>query len=389
MDTNRRLPDFISANIEPILLAWDDFARTIEPPALTMNDADLRDHARLMLGAFADDIRTAQSDEERIAKSKGLARRSHQDTPAEIHAQQRLRSGYTVVQLISEYRALRASVLMLWSAQAQGRNASMDLADITRFNEAVDQAVAESVARYERLVKQSQNMFLAILGHDLRNPLGTLIMGSTFIMQGLDLLPKYVLVATRMFNSAKRMDKLVNDLVDFTRTHLGRGIPISPRTENLGAVCEQVVNELRTFHPDRVLELNAPPSLSSFFDASRIAQVLSNLIGNALQYGSSDAPVRIDVAGNDDDVFLAVNNHGPVIPPEKTASIFDPLVRLSGARDSAPRDRMSLGIGLFIAREIVHAHGGSVEVQSNITDGTTFTVTLPRKQKTGLRSTDP
>lgn len=385
MNTNPRLSDFILANIEPILMAWEDFARTIEPPALTMDDEELRDHARQMLGAFAEDIKTAQSDADSVAKSKGLAKRGRQDTAAEVHAQARLRSGYTVVQLVSEYRALRSSVLMLWSAEA-AENSRTNLADVTRFNEAVDQAVAESVARYEYLVTQSRNMFLAILGHDLRNPLGTLVMGSSFIMQALDLAPKYVLVATRLFNSATRMGKLVNDLVDFTRTHLGPGIPISPRQENLSMVCEQVVNELRTFHPDRVIELSAPLSLSAFIDGNRFAQVLSNLIGNALQYGNKESPVTVDVASAEENISIAINNRGPAIPPDKVASIFDPLVRLSSAENSPPGESTNLGIGLFIAREIVHAHSGRIHVRSD-EDGTTFTVTIPKKQK-GLRSTD-
>lgn len=385
MNTNPRLSDFILANIEPILMAWEDFARTIEPPALTMDDEELRDHARQMLGTFAEDIQTAQSDADSVAKSKGLAKRGRQDTAAEIHAEARLRSGYTVVQLVSEYRALRSSVLMLWSAEAAD-NARSNLADVTRFNEAVDQAVAESVARYERLVTQSRNMFLAILGHDLRNPLGTLVMGSSFIMQALDLAPKYVLVATRLFNSATRMGKLVNDLIDFTRTHLGSGIPISPRQENLTALCEQVVNELRTFHPDRVIELSAPASLTAFIDGNRFAQVLSNLIGNALQYGSKELPVTVDVTSADDDISVAVNNRGPAIPPDKVASIFDPLVRLSSVEDAPPSESTNMGIGLFIAREIVHAHSGRINVRSDAT-GTTFTATIPKKQK-GLRSTD-
>jgi signal transduction histidine kinase len=184
--TQHRLGDFIRENIGPILQAWEDFARTIEPPALTMDDEELRDHARQMLLAFAADIDAPQSDRERAAKSKGLGKRDHEDTAAEAHAEARLLSGYTVVQLVSEYRALRSSVLALWSADTEGDRATR-MADMTRFNEAVDQALAESIARYEQMVKRSQNMFLAILGHDLRNLLGSLVTGSGFIMLGTDI----------------------------------------------------------------------------------------------------------------------------------------------------------------------------------------------------------
>jgi signal transduction histidine kinase len=384
--TQHRLADFIRDNMEPILQAWEDFARTIEPPALTMDDEALRDHARQMLLAFAADLDTPQSDQERDAKSRGLGKDGHGGTAAETHAEARLLSGYSAVQLMSEYRALRSSVLTLWSCAARG-DADTNMADMTRFNEAVDQALAESVARYQHLVKRSQNMFLAILGHDLRNPLGTLVSGSSFIMQASDIAPKYVLVATRMFSSAKRMSKLINDLIDFTRTHLGPGIPVRARQCDLVAVCEQVVNELRTCHPEQLIELQVPSQLDAVVDDSRVAQMLSNIVGNAVQYGSEDAPVTIRVTSSAEDIVIAVNNRGPSIPPDKLSSIFDPMVRAAASGKADYVERTSLGIGLFIAREIVHAHGGEVSVASNAADGTTFTVTMPRRPKS-LRSTD-
>jgi signal transduction histidine kinase len=381
-----RLADFIHGNMESILQAWEDFARTIEPPALTMDDKELRDHARQMLLAFAADLATPQSDQEQAAKSRGLGGRGHDDTAAETHAEARLLSGYTVVQLVSEYRALRSSVLTLWAADGNDRHAT-DMADMTRFNEAVDQALAESVARYEYMVKQSQNMFLAILGHDLRNPLGTVVTGSSFIMQAMDIPPKYVLVATRIFNSGKRMSKLINDLIDFTRTHLGPGIPIRVKQGSVLAVCEEVVNELRTFHPEQLIELHVPPQLDAIFDESRLAQVLSNLIGNAIQYGSPDAPVTVRVNSSDSDFVIAVNNRGAAIPPDQISGVFDPMVRIAASINTDYTERTSLGIGLFISREIVHAHGGQLSVASNEADGTTFTATMPRLPE-GFRSED-
>jgi len=377
---HHRLDGFIRNNMEQILQAWEDFARTIEPPALTMDDTELRDHARLMLLAFAQDLTTPQSDQERAQKSKGLGKRGECDTAAETHAEARLLSGYTVVQLVSEYRALRSSVLTLWSAD-HGDERDPHMGDVTRFNEAVDQALAESVARYEQMVRQSQNMFLAILGHDLRNPLGTIVTGSTLLMQASDIPPRYVLVATRMFNSAKRMSKLINDLIDFTRTHLGPGIPIRVKQGSIVAVCEQVVNELRTYHPERMIDLRVPAQLDAIFDEGRIAQVLSNLIGNAIQYGSVDAPVTVQVGIGGNDVVIGVNNYGDTIAPDKLASIFDPMVRIAANVHGAGSDyteRTSLGIGLYISREIIHAHGGQIGLTSTEAEGTTFTVRMPR-----------
>jgi signal transduction histidine kinase len=371
-----RLSDFIRDNIEPILQAWENFARTVEPPALTMDDEELRDHAHLMLIAFADDLDTPQSERERVIKSEGMAERDEQDTAAETHAEARLLAGYTVVQLVSEYRALRSSVLSLWSKEASGHS-NTAMHDMTRFNEAVDQALAESVARYERLVTQSRDMFLAILGHDLRNPLGVLVTGSSFIMQASEIPPKYVLASTRMFNSAKRMSALINDLIDFTRTHLGPGIPINANRGDVVAICTQVIDELRTYHAERQILFHAPPSLAASVDAGRIAQMLSNLIGNAIQHGSVDTPVIVALSGSDSEVVITVSNEGPVIPANNLRSIFEPLVRVGDGSDD-PIERSSLGIGLFIAREIARGHHGDVNVDSVEGKGTRFTVVISR-----------
>jgi signal transduction histidine kinase len=373
-----RLSDFIVENMESILQAWEDFARTIEPPALTMDDEELRDHARQMLVAIAGDLNTPQSSEQQSDKAQGKApRRDKSDTAAETHAEARLLSGYTVVQLVSEYRALRSSVLSLWSAASKtGRTTDMD--DVTRFNEAVDQALTESVARYEHMVKQSQNMFLAILGHDLRNPLGTVVTGASFIMQAVDIPAKYILVATRMFNSGQRMNKLIGDLIDYTRTHLGAGLPIRRKPGNLAWLCTHAVNEVRTWHPERIIELVAPESMEVVVDEDRVAQVLSNLIGNAVQHGNGDVPVTVTLTTQGEDALISVHNLGPAIEPKKLAGIFEPLVRLSRNDASDYTERTSLGIGLFIAREIVLAHGGEITVESSEAAGTTFTVRLPR-----------
>jgi len=372
-----RLDGFICENMESILQAWEDFARTIEPPALTMDDAELRDHARQMLHTFAQDLGTPQSDAQRSAKSRGLGGRGSGDTAAETHAEARLMSGYTVVQLVSEYRALRSSVLTLWAASG-GHEQASDLQDVMRFNEAVDQAVAESVARHDRIVKQSQNMFLAILGHDLRNPLGTVFTGSTVLMQANDVPSRYVLVATRMFNSAKRMRRLIDDLIDFTRTRLGPGIPVRVKQGNIAEVCAQVIDELRTAHPERGIAYEAPHQLDAIFDDSRIAQLLSNLAGNALQYGDPGMSVMVRLDGRGDQVELRVHNHGAPIPSAELPGIFDPMVRI-GARSGCDRmERGSMGIGLFISRQIAHAHGGVLDVASSVADGTTFTLTMPR-----------
>lgn len=373
-----RLSTFIRENQESILQAWEDFARTIDPPALSMDTEALRDHAAHMLAAIAADLDTDQTPLEQSEKSKGLGEVNTDDSAAETHAVARLLSGYSIEQLVSEYRALRASVLRLWAA-ASKKGLPTDPVDVTRFNESIDQALAESVERYAKLVKQAQNLFLAILGHDLRNPLGATISGANFLMLANDIDSKYKAIATSIFNSGERMSKLVDDLIDYTRTRLGNRLPISPKPTDATRLCNQAIEEMKLLHPGRTIEFNPQGEVKGVWDEGRIIQVISNLIGNAFQYGSQADAVILKAYSNGAEVMISVNNQGEVIPDDKLQSIFDPLMRFADFDHTNPKRDTNLGIGLFIAREVAEAHGGAIDVTSSSVSGTTFVLRLPQK----------
>jgi signal transduction histidine kinase len=247
-----RLGDFILQNMEPILEQWVEFAETINPPALTMDDTSLRDHAELMLQAIAKDLTTKQTEKEQSDKSKDLGPIDPNVTAAEDHAEARLLSGFTIGQLFSEYRALRASVLHLWDKSSK-EGLTTDPEDITRFNEAIDQAIAESVARYSTLLKTSQDMFLAILGHDLRNPLATTVMCSMILMRYEDVSDKVTSTAVRIYNSTQRMNTLINDLIDYTRSQLGKKLPVRLTSANLLKICADIVEEQQIANPEHTI----------------------------------------------------------------------------------------------------------------------------------------
>ena len=375
-----RLSDFIRSRMELILQAWEQFARTITPPALTMDSKALRNHASFMLRAIADDLDRDQTEAERIRKAEGRAQRAADDTAAETHAVARLMSGFNVEQLVSEYRALRSSVLRLWAREwKEGYETNVD--DITRFNEAIDQALAESLTRYTQLYEQSRNLFLAILGHDLRNPLGATIQGAQILLLAEDIDDQHRKIAARIYNSGHRMSKLVSDLLDYTRTHLGAGLPLDLKSANMGEIVRRVIDEIGSAHPDREIALQSSGRLDGQWDAGRIAQALSNLLGNAIQHGLPAERIVIAIESDDEEVVVSVNNRGPVIAQEKLHAIFEPLVRLVGS-DGAPGDRPgSMGLGLYIVREVAIAHGGSAAVSSSVDEGTTFTLRLPRSRR--------
>lgn len=362
--------------MEPILQAWEDFARTIEPPAITMDREGLRDHASLMLKVIVKDLNLKQTAKQQSEKSQGRAPKVDDDTAAESHADARLLSGYTIEQIVSEFRALRASVLRLWSGST-GKNGDVDSIDIIRFNEAIDQALAESVGRYAQSVTTQQNLFLSILGHDLRNPLVASISGASLIMSTTYIASQHNETATRIFSSSQRMLKLVNDLLDFTRTQLGAQLPIKPKKTDIVNICLGAIEELRVLHPEHSIEFSSEGPREGMWDGNRIAQVFSNLIGNALQHAHPSDPVKVHIQSDSDKVIIRINNQGNLIEQSRMGSIFDPLVRFREEDSDTRALETSFGIGLYIARQIVEAHHGEIEVDSSAMHGTTFTVALP------------
>ncbi len=374
------LSSFIVQNMETILQEWEDFARALTPESKhVMDTAELRDHAEEMLRIIAIDLETAQATQESIDKSHGLAPRTDEYTAAERHAAERLTSGFTIEQLMAEYRALRASVLRLWARQTKTSGAA-EIRDIVRFNEAIDQALMESVARFSSMVQQSQNLFLAILGHDVRTPLGAINMGAQFLLLEDKLPDTTHKLAARILNSNRRIGEIVDNLLDFATTHLGKGIPISPSPMNVAEVCEDLVEEVRTFHPDHQIILKECCDTQVVWDSARISQAFSNLIANAIQHGSKTKPVTIRITMEGEEIAWTIHNNGDIIPPDTLRTIFDPTKRFAlQTTNDRNLSQRNLGLGLYITREIISAHGGKINIESRETTGTTFTIHLPHQ----------
>ena len=177
------LRHFILQNMEAILAEWEKFAASL-PPGAKMDRTALRDHAEQILRVIAQDIQTSQTEEERQAKSQGMApqQAGSDDSAAETHAATRLLDGFSLDEMVAEYRALRASVLRLWSRERDSAD-RQSLEQMTRFNEAIDQALTESTARYAARLARSRDLLLGALGHDLRTPLGAMLLSAEFLLR--------------------------------------------------------------------------------------------------------------------------------------------------------------------------------------------------------------
>ena len=386
-----RLPDFILSNIEPILVEWEEFARSISAGA-NLDSLALRDHAEEILVATARDMRSEQSATQRSAKSRGRgqpgggaggagAGAGHASTlngASETHAIGRRGSGFDLLEVVSEYRALRASVLRLWRESGPPPH-ECDVDDLMRFDESIDQSITKAVGSYTKRVEQSRDLFLAILSHDLRNPLNSISMSAALLPTVGQPEAEAVAFASQIGTDAQVMGRMISDLLDYTRTRLGAGMPVSRTRMDLGGLGRELIQEFRNAHPTRAIHLRSDGDLTGDWDPDRLRQAVSNLLGNAVQHGAESVPVELRLRGEPSDVVAVVHNGGPPIPPGELMKIFDPLVRGSSAEHPRKNRPGSIGLGLYIAREVARSHGGTIDVTSSAEDGTAFTIRLPRR----------
>lgn len=269
---------------------------------------------------------------------------------------------------------LSASAVPVHDPQGAIVSAVSALQDVT------DRKRSEDEARQHA---QFMENFLGILGHDLRNPLQA-ITSSAHLLLRRGLAEGQAKAASRIAGSAERMGRLITDLLDFTRSRTGGGIPIVPALVCLPEIAKEIIEELEVANPGRQISLRADDDGCGEWDRDRISQVISNLVGNALQYGKRDRPIAVGIRDDHAHVVLSVHNEGTPIPAEVLPHVFEPFRRAVQPKDLG-RSR-GLGLGLYIARRIVQAHQGTIEVSSTEATGTTFTVRLPKTARASARN---
>jgi signal transduction histidine kinase len=232
-----------------------------------------------------------------------------------------------------------------------------------------------AIKRAERERERVRELFVGMLSHDLRGPLSAIMIGSALLLKRpADFSDSTARVLSRIAHCAERMRRMISDLLDFTRTRFGNRIPIQRRDADLAQICRDAVGELAIAHVGRSVEVATDGDLRGSWDPDRLAEVVQNLVGNALEHSEESSAVTVRVSGDGELVRLEVHNSGEPIATDLLPEIFEPFRQ--GAVANPAGD--NLGLGLYIAREIVCGHGGSVAVRSNPEEGTRFTVELPR-----------
>lgn len=347
------------------------------PLARKLEESELRDYVPMLIDELVDSL-AASTKEGQPTGASGPQIGGGQ--VAKEHVRHRFAHGYTLTEELRELAHVRAAIVDLCARE----NVVLEGEEGQLVHSAIDEVMITAAVEMEQLNEAAlrkdialRELFIAILGHDLRNPLSAITFAAATLLRRDDVPAALGKVHRRISACADRMRRLIDDLLDMSRIRAGQGLPLERAPSDLHAIFRQVIDELELTHPDRVFEVKFEGDGHGNWNPSRMGQLLSNLVGNALDYSPFPTPVRITVWEQDSAVVLKVNNQGAPIPPEAVATIFDPFRRGEQSTEVARRTQ-GLGLGLFIVREIARAHGGSVQVTSNATEGTTFTVKLPR-----------
>lgn len=368
------LADFIEANIPALVDDWAEYAVGISQDESQLSEDQLRNSAADILTAIATDMREPQSAMQQQSKSRGEnhAPQSRFNQVARLHAEDRLSHAFGINDVVAEFRALRATVLRRWQVTVTSPAGASAFQQMIRFNEAIDQVLAESVRHYAQRTERIRDLFAGVLAHDLRSPLGAILNSSEVLLHDEGLSPASIKALSFVQRGAMRMKQMLEDLLIFTRARLGDTLPLGLTAQSMGRICSDAVDEVRASYPHALIDLRLEGDLRGRWDGVRMGQLIVNLLVNAVRYGSGQ--VVLDARGHDEQVTVVVANEGNPIPQRAIPTLFDPLTRAN----SPDRSGMAagMGLGLYICRCIVSAHQGTITVESS-ERGTCFTVQMP------------
>jgi len=378
-----RLAVFIRANRQRILDEWLHVVSRL-PSAHGLTQPTIADHIPELLDALAESI---EREDVTALPTKGLP---------SLHAALRVREGYDLRQVVAEYRALRRVIHEMYSSSGEFDADTVPKMSAMRvMHAAMDAAIADAVDQFAVDRDRSREMFIGMLGHDLRDPLNTILFCAHSLLEahGQKLDPAALKSAVRIQTSANRMERMIRDLLDFAHGRLGSGLPVVPApVEDVRQVIAETVHDIAHANPERMLTFQQPNAAGDFavrWDGDRISQAVANLVGNAIAHGQD--PIVVDAVDEGRQVVVEVRNRGE-IPPVLLPRLFDPFTHFGGERrhdggstTGPDRRRGHLGLGLYIVHEIAAAHGGTVAAESSHGE-TTFRMSLPRDAAAAIGS---
>jgi signal transduction histidine kinase len=271
-----------------------------------------------------------------------------------------------------KYVLINSNVLFRDGQFVHSRCFTRDITDRKR----LEKELLQQNEDLSRTVRFSET-FVGILGHDLRNPLSAITTAAALLARRAET-ERVTKPATRILSSGRRMARMIDQLLDFTRIRLGKGLPLERKSINLEEVCRVAVDEIDEMADSgrsSPIEVQSWGDVIGSWDADRLSQLISNLLGNAVAHGTTDGGVQIRIDGSRADLVELEIRNGGCIAPEVRAAMFEPL---RNPADRKPERSSGLGLGLYISQQIVFAHAGTIDVVSSQQDGTRIIVQLPR-----------
>jgi len=353
------LPHFIHESLDDILAEWE---RDCGATPARVEPAARRQHFGKVLRAVADEMKRLPPS----ASAPGAAM-AEEETPGSPHSH--------AGQLVEDYASLRASVIRQWRRKHPSPSAS-DLDDLVRFNEAMDRSLAELTATFSPSESQPHALFLGVLNHELRTSVASILMSAQVLTHRSTPGSPEAKAAQRILRSCQQVRQTLDALSDFTTVRLGEHLEIDRVRDDIGVLCRQALDAFARVDPERRIRLSADGDPGGDWDQVRIREAIGALIGNAARFASRGSTVSIAVDGTAaNEVTVTVHGDGTPIDVETLQTIFDPVARV----ESENATYAGLGLGLFMVRKVVDAHGGRVSVEASPEHGTTFTVVLPRQ----------
>lgn len=345
--------------IPDILDTWMKKALAEVKAAKSLNISDLKDSLPLFLETLA------------TVLEQGSPVKSFELEVARQHGKERSMSPqYTLEQIISEYRLLRRIIFEVF-----GDNITINQRDAIL--EAIEIGISEAASEFTNQQFQLREQFVAMLAHDLRNPLSAIKGNAQLIQKYPEKSDSIQIMAGRIVSTVERTDRMIKDLLDSNLIQMGQKMPLSIQPCNIGKITKDCIDEATEIHGAHFL-LYSEPIINGYWDPVIIQRSISNLLTNAIKHGSTETPVTVTITQKNTDVLIAVHNSGQPIPKEEQEIIFDNFYNIRKIRHG---NVDGWGIGLYLVKAAMDAHGGSVEVQSNDRDGTTFTLALPRDSR--------
>jgi signal transduction histidine kinase len=294
----------------------------------------------------------------------------HLRTVAGAHALERHRGGHELTVALGEYTALRNALLEVALEHAGKGELAPGMAALAT---ALDRTIAEAVARYEAEHDHVRERFMGMLVHDLRDPLTAVVMSAN-LLADMTLGERQALLVGRITRGARRIERMVDEVIDFARSRLGEGLSLQPVMFDMTDVCNEMIAEARAQPAPRDIQFDFAGNVTGSWDRERARQAVANLIANATQSSQGVIKVRVHESSDHKSVLVSVTNRGSVIGADVLARIFDPFARAV----IDPSRVRGLGLGLYMVEQIALAHGGSVRATSTQTEGTTFSIEWPR-----------